>query len=59
MVDHRSGARTPLRAGVALELIGRVVAEELQAVAAFDKCEAPASRRSSSTERISEPSCSF
>src|SRR5207245_11532028 len=40
MVGHRSGARTPRRAGVALELIGREVAEKLHAVAAFDESEA-------------------
>src|SRR6266540_5788144 len=40
MVDHRAGARPPGRAGVALELVGSQVAEELHAVAAFDEREA-------------------
>jgi hypothetical protein len=44
---------------VALELVGGLVAEELHAVAAFDQRLPSAVRRSSSTERISEPSCSF
>ena len=37
MVDHRSGARAPGRAGVALEVLGGLVAEELHGVAALDQ----------------------
>ena len=37
MVDHRSGARPPGRAGVGLEAIGGLVAEELHGIAAFDQ----------------------
>ena len=37
VVDLRSGARPPGRAGVALELVGGLVAEELHAVAALDQ----------------------
>ena len=44
---------------MALECVGGLVAEELHAVAALDQRLPSAIRRSSSTERISEPSCSF
>ncbi len=37
VVDHRARARPPGRAGVALELVGGLVAEELHAVAALDE----------------------
>ena len=37
VVDHRSAARPPGRARVALELFGGLVAEEFKAVPAFDQ----------------------
>ena len=40
VIDHRPGARPPGRAGVDLEAIGGLVAEELHGVAAFDQRQA-------------------
>src|ERR1700689_4483416 len=40
MVDLRSGARPPGRAGVAFELVGGLVAKEFHAVPALDQCDA-------------------
>lgn len=37
VVGHRPAARTPVRAGVALELLGGLVAEEFHAVAPLDQ----------------------
>ena len=37
MVHHRAAARMPVRSGVACEVVGRLVAEELHAVAPLDQ----------------------
>ena len=37
VVDHRAGARTPVRSGVAREVLGGLVAEELEGVAPLDQ----------------------
>src|SRR5262249_43059734 len=59
VVDLRAGAQAPGRGGVALVEVGGVVAEELHGSRRSMSVRPLAMRRSSSTERISEPSCSF
>jgi hypothetical protein len=53
VVDHRPGAWPPGRAGMDLEAIGGLVAEEFQALRRSIKVRPSATRRSSSTERTS------
>ena len=59
VIDPRAGVRAPCRPGMGLEHLGRVVAKELHDVAPLGHGRRSPIIRSSSTERISEPSCSF
>ena len=58
MVHHRAAARMPVRSSMACKVVGRLVAEVFHGVASLDQCHALGRWRSSSTERISEPSWS-
>ena len=57
-LTDRSGAGSPGRTGVALEALGGLIAKELHALRRSISVRPSAVRRSSSTERTSEPSCS-